>query len=124
MFITEAVRDAIRDHGPNITGVEVRDAMENLDLNTERLAGLGFEGLTGPVKITCADHENNGPVSIQEWDGSSWNIVQTGSRTACRGGPADAGRSGGDGGGEVRLHDAGKLHLTEILDGALLARWK
>ena len=37
-----------------------------------------MEGLTGPVRITCADHENNGPVSIQEWDGSSWNIVQTG----------------------------------------------
>ena len=78
MFITEAVRDAIKVHGPNVTGVEVRDTMEALDLNEDRLKGLGFDGFTGPVKISCADHENNGPVSIQEWDGSAWNIVQTG----------------------------------------------
>ena len=78
MFITEAVRDAIKAHGPKITGVEVRDAMENLDLNADRLKSLGFEGFIGPLKITCADHENNGPVMIQEWDGSAWNIVQTG----------------------------------------------
>ena len=78
LFITEAVRDAVKTHGPKITGVEVRDAMESLDLNTERLSSLGFDGFTGPVKITCADHENNGPVMIQEWNGSAWNVVQTG----------------------------------------------
>jgi branched-chain amino acid transport system substrate-binding protein len=78
MFITEAVRDAIKTHGPKVTGVEVRDAMENLDLNVDRLKGLGFDGFTGPVKITCADHENNGPVMMQEWDGASWSVVETG----------------------------------------------
>ncbi|MGI9462382.1 MAG: ABC transporter substrate-binding protein, partial [Aestuariivirgaceae bacterium] len=78
MFITEAVRDAIKKTGKKVTGVEVRDAMENLNLDDARLKGLGFEGFTGPVKISCADHENNGPVMIQEWDGGKWNIVKTG----------------------------------------------
>ena len=113
-----------RSTAPRITGVEVRDAMEGLDLNAERLSGLGFDGFTGPVKITCADHENNGPVMIQEWDGSSWSIVQTGIEASCRRGPADAGRSGGEGSGEVRLRDAGELHLTGIPQSASHARWQ
>ena len=59
---------------------------------------------------------------IQEWDGSAWNIVQTGIEPL-----ADVVRpmlegGGGEGSGEVRLHDAGKLHLTAILEGAPLAR--
>ena len=78
MFITEAVRDAMQVHGPKVTGVEVRDAMETLDLSVDRLNSLGFGGFTGPVKITCADHENSGPVMLQEWDGASWSIVETG----------------------------------------------
>ena len=28
-----------------------------------------------PIKNTCADHEGNGPVLIQQWDGKKWNIV-------------------------------------------------
>jgi branched-chain amino acid transport system substrate-binding protein len=28
-----------------------------------------------PMKITCADHEGNGPVAYQQWDGKQWKIV-------------------------------------------------
>jgi branched-chain amino acid transport system substrate-binding protein len=27
------------------------------------------------VKVSCEDHEGNGPVLIQQWDGKKWNIV-------------------------------------------------
>ncbi len=25
--------------------------------------------------MTCEDHEGNGPVLIQQWDGKKWNVV-------------------------------------------------
>jgi len=36
---------------------------------------LGLEGFTKPVKVTCEDHEGNGPVIIQQWDGKAWKFV-------------------------------------------------
>ena len=32
-------------------------------------------GFLRPISVTCADHETNGPVLIQQWDGSKWEIV-------------------------------------------------
>lgn len=79
MYITEAVRDAIKAKGgKSPTGSDVRDAMEKLDITEERLKGIGFEGFTSPIKVTCADHEGSGPVIIQEWDGEKWVIVKKG----------------------------------------------
>ena len=78
MFVTEAVRDAVKGGAKKVTGVEVRDAYEQLDLTADRLKGLGFDGFTEPVKVTCADHEGSGPVMIQEWDGAKWSIVKRG----------------------------------------------
>ena len=28
-----------------------------------------------PIKISCNDHEGNGPVLIQQWDGHQWKVV-------------------------------------------------
>ena len=27
------------------------------------------------MKVTCEDHEGNGPVLIQQWDGKKWALV-------------------------------------------------
>ena len=76
VYTTEAIRTAMGKYGNrSLTGAEVRWGLENLDLTEERLAELGLAGFTPPVKITCEDHEGNGPVIIQQWDGSAWNIV-------------------------------------------------
>ena len=75
MMSTEAIRDAIKKHGKKITGEHVREAMENLSLTQERLAKLGFEGVMKPIKVSCNDHEGNGPVLIQQWTGKEWKIV-------------------------------------------------
>jgi branched-chain amino acid transport system substrate-binding protein len=72
---TEAVRAAVKKHGKKITGTEVREALETLDITEARIAELGFAGMMRPMKISCADHEGNGPVAYQQWDGTQWKIV-------------------------------------------------
>jgi branched-chain amino acid transport system substrate-binding protein len=75
MMTTEAIRDAIKKHGKQVTGEQVREGMENLNLTEDRLAKLGFGHMMKPIKISCNDHEGNGPVLIQQWDGHAWKVV-------------------------------------------------
>lgn len=73
----EALREAQAIHGggKTLTGEQVRDGFEALDLSEEDLAELGLAGFTKPVKITCQDHEGDGQAFVQQWDGSKWNII-------------------------------------------------
>jgi branched-chain amino acid transport system substrate-binding protein len=75
MITTEAIRDAIKKHGKKVTGEHVREALENLNLTEARLNQLGFGGMIRPIRVTCEDHEGNGPILIQQWDGKQWKIV-------------------------------------------------
>jgi branched-chain amino acid transport system substrate-binding protein len=76
MYSVEAVRNAMKRWGNKpMTGAQVRWGLENLNVTAKRLKELGMEGLTRPVKITCADHESGGPVIFQQWDGSKWNMI-------------------------------------------------
>ena len=76
MFAVEAVRTAQAKYGERtLTGAEARWGLENLDITEERLAEMGMEGFTLPVKVSCEDHETMGPVFIQQWDGEKWNKV-------------------------------------------------
>ena len=53
----------------------VRWGFEHLNLTEQRLQELGMKGFTHPVKVSCEDHEANGPVLVQQWDGKKWNLV-------------------------------------------------
>ena len=76
MLGVEAVRTAQARYGDQrMTGAQVRWGLENLDVTEERLEELGFGGFILPIKVTCEDHEGNGPVLIQQWDGEKWNLV-------------------------------------------------
>ena len=77
MLGIEAVRTAQNKWGDErMTGAQVRWGLENLDVTEERLEELGFGGgFTRPIKVTCEDHEGNGPVLIQQWDGEKWSLV-------------------------------------------------
>ncbi len=76
VFNTEAVRTAMQRFGAKpMTGEQVRWGLENLTLSTARLKVLGLEGFTRPIKVSCADHEGNGSVIFQQWDGKKWNMV-------------------------------------------------
>ena len=75
MITSEAVRDAIKKSGKKVSGEQVREGMENLNMTEDRLTTLGFGKMMKPFKISCNDHEGNGPVIFQQWDGKQWNIV-------------------------------------------------
>jgi len=76
MYTAEAIRTAMARFGNKpITGEQLRWGLEHLNLTDARLEQLGMKGFTHPIKVTCEDHEGSGPVLIQQWDGSKWEIV-------------------------------------------------
>jgi branched-chain amino acid transport system substrate-binding protein len=76
MYAVEAFRTAMARFGNKaLTGEEVRWGLEHLSLTDKRLEEIGLKGFTHPVKVTCEDHEGNGPVLVQQWDGKKWNII-------------------------------------------------
>jgi branched-chain amino acid transport system substrate-binding protein len=76
MFSVEAIRTAMGKFGNKpLNSEQVRWGFENVNLTDAALDKLGMKGFTHTVKISCEDHEGNGPVLIQQWDGKKWNIV-------------------------------------------------
>src|SRR5262249_57697418 len=61
--------------GKPVTGTQVQWALENFNLTAERIKELGFEGMLGPVKLSCADHEGAQIGRVHQWDGAKWVIV-------------------------------------------------
>jgi len=79
VYDTEAIRTAMAKLGNKpLTGEQVRWGFEHLDLTAARLKELGLEGFTRPIKVTCEDHEGNGPVFFQQWDGKQWKKLTDG----------------------------------------------
>jgi branched-chain amino acid transport system substrate-binding protein len=76
VIVVEAIRTAQEMHGQQpLTGEQVRDGLENLDITEERLAELGLTDFTPPIKVTCADHEGDHAMRVQQWDGEKWTFV-------------------------------------------------
>jgi branched-chain amino acid transport system substrate-binding protein len=72
----EAVRIAQQKYGHRtLTGDEVRWGFENLRLDEARVAALGAKDLFHSINVTCANHEGEGRVTFQQWDGTKWNVV-------------------------------------------------
>ena len=73
VIIAEAIANAQKIHNKKVvTGKEVRDGLETLNLTADRLKELGLQGFANPMKITCKDHSGGHPVYIQQWDGKGW----------------------------------------------------
>jgi branched-chain amino acid transport system substrate-binding protein len=76
MIVVEAVRAAQEIHGQQpLTGEQVRDGLEALNIDEARLAELGMSDFTPPLKVSCADHEGDHAVRVQQWDGEKWQFV-------------------------------------------------
>ena len=78
MWTSEAIRNAMRIHNTkNPTGEQVRDGFESLEVDAKRLAVLGLEGFTYPLKVTCENHTGPGQVALQQWDAKKgeWSFV-------------------------------------------------
>jgi branched-chain amino acid transport system substrate-binding protein len=76
VLVAEAIKVAQEKSGKkNITGADMRDGLEGINLTDARMKELGLEGFAGPVKGSCADHEGGSAIFIQQWDGSDWKRV-------------------------------------------------
>ena len=76
MLGVEAIRTAMTKFGNKpMTGEQVRWGFENLNLTAARLKELGFEGMIGPVKLSCADHQGADQARVHQWDGKAWKII-------------------------------------------------
>ena len=76
MLGVEAIRTAMAKFGNKpMTGEQVRWGFENLNLTAERLKELGFDGMIGPVKLACADHQGADQARVHQWDGKAWKII-------------------------------------------------
>ena len=72
----EAIRAAQEKFGHRtLTGDEVRWGFEHLQLPPERVEALGAKGLFHSINVTWQNHEGDGLVTFQQWDGSKWKVV-------------------------------------------------
>ncbi len=76
MLGTESIRTAMAKFGNKpMTGEQVRWGIEHLNLTADRIKQLGFEGMIGPIKVTCSDHEGTRLSRVHQWDGKKWNVI-------------------------------------------------
>jgi branched-chain amino acid transport system substrate-binding protein len=76
MFSVEAIRTAMGKYGNKVlTAEQVRWGFEHFNLTEQRLVQLGMKGFTHAIKVSCEDHEGNGPILIQQWNGQKWQVV-------------------------------------------------
>ena len=81
----EAVRIAQAKFGHRtLTGDEVRWGFEHLRLDPARVEALGAKDLFHSINVTCENHEGDGHVTFQQWDGRSGTSIATGSRRTGR----------------------------------------
>jgi branched-chain amino acid transport system substrate-binding protein len=72
----EAIRIAQAKFGKRtLTGDEVRWGLENLKIDEARAAALGAKGLFHSINVTWDNHEGDGRVAFQQWDGTKWNVI-------------------------------------------------
>jgi branched-chain amino acid transport system substrate-binding protein len=72
----EAVRTAQEKFGHRtLTCDEVRWGFEHLKLDPARVEALGAKNLFHSINVTWDNHEGDGYVTFQQWDGKKWNVV-------------------------------------------------
>ncbi|MDR3466864.1 MAG: ABC transporter substrate-binding protein [Xanthobacteraceae bacterium] len=72
----EAIRIAQDKFGHRaLSSEEVQWGFEHLRLDEKRIAELGAVGLLQSINVTCADHEGEGSVKFQQWDGKKWSVI-------------------------------------------------
>jgi branched-chain amino acid transport system substrate-binding protein len=72
----EAVRVAQEKFGHRtLSGDEVRWGFEHLKLDPARVEALGAKNLFHSINVTWDNHEGDGYVTFQQWDGKKWNVV-------------------------------------------------
>jgi len=77
--VAEAIAVAQKQTGKkDITGADMRKALESIDLTDARLKELGLTGMMTPMKATCKDHAGSHPVIMTQYNGKDWERVENG----------------------------------------------
>jgi branched-chain amino acid transport system substrate-binding protein len=72
----EAIRIAQEKFGKRtLTGDEVRWGFKHLKLDQTKVEALGAKDLFHSINVSWDNHEGEGYVTFQQWDGSKWNVV-------------------------------------------------
>ncbi|WP_137154396.1 ABC transporter substrate-binding protein [Rhizobium sp. FKL33] len=72
----EAIRIAQEKFGKRtLTGDEVRWGFEHLKLDQAKVDALGAKDLFHSINVSWDNHEGEGYVTFQQWDGKKWNVV-------------------------------------------------
>jgi branched-chain amino acid transport system substrate-binding protein len=72
----EALRIAQEKFGHRtLSGDEVRWGFEHLRLDEARVAALGAKDLFHSINVTWDNHEGEGRVTFQQWDGAKWQVI-------------------------------------------------
>ncbi len=76
ILIAEAIRAGQKISGKKVVnGEDVRRGLETLNIDAARLKEIGLADFTGPIKLTCADHNGHRAAFMQEWDGTNWKKI-------------------------------------------------
>ena len=78
ILAAEAARTAQKMHGvKQITAKQMRDGMEALRLDKNRMAELGVPNFSPELAVTCANHGGPGVAAIQQWDARAkqWELI-------------------------------------------------
>ncbi len=78
MLAAEAVKVAQKMYGvAEITPSQMRDGLENLVMNDEIAAAIGFGGFGPNFEVSCANHGGPGLAAVQQWDAANqkWNLI-------------------------------------------------
>lgn len=72
----EAIRIAQQRFGKRtLSGDEIRWGFEHLQLDAARIEALGAKNLFHSINVTWDNHEGDGYVIFQQWDGKKWNVI-------------------------------------------------
>lgn len=74
ILTAEAITIAQKNTGKtdDITGADMREAFEQINMSEERLTELGLEGFMEPIQISCTEHAGSNPVIMTQWNGEDW----------------------------------------------------
>ena len=78
MLVAEAARTAQEIHGTaTITGAQMRDGMEALNITEERMAELGLPNFGPAFQVSCKNHGGDGYAAMAQWDAiaKEWSLI-------------------------------------------------
>ena len=78
MLVAEAARTAQEIHGTaQITGAQMRDGMEALNITEERMVELGLPNFGPAFQVSCKNHGGDGYAAMAQWDAKAkeWSLI-------------------------------------------------